>query len=128
MLGKILYWTWPPTLLPNLHLHRTHPKAKLDLEHGKITDDYLWMIPFLMWPNVHYLMFYRGILKCLQAHKSWSSKIINKLDIFQYMGKIFCVEVLRVALKFHTKYLSHFFSIVSIFVITTFIQELIIQG
>ena len=32
---------------------------------------------------------------------------VNKIHIFQCMGKIFCVEFQRVALKFHTKYLTH---------------------
>ena len=38
-----------------------------------------------------------------------ASKIsmLYKNHIFQYMGKIFCVEFQRVPLKFHTKYLTH---------------------
>ena len=32
---------------------------------------------------------------------------INKLHIFKYMGKIFCVEFQRKPLTFHTKYLTH---------------------
>ena len=32
---------------------------------------------------------------------------VNKMHIFQCMGKIFCVEFQRVPLKFHTKYLTH---------------------
>ena len=32
---------------------------------------------------------------------------VNKIDIFQCMGKIFCVEFQRVPLKFHTKYFTH---------------------
>ena len=32
---------------------------------------------------------------------------VNKIHIFQCMGKIFCVEFQRYPLKFHTKYLSH---------------------
>ena len=32
---------------------------------------------------------------------------LNKLRIFQCIGKIFCVEFQRVPLKFHTKYLTH---------------------
>ena len=32
---------------------------------------------------------------------------VNKIHIFQCMGKIFCVEFQRVHLKFHTKYLTH---------------------
>ena len=35
------------------------------------------------------------------------SSLLNKLHIFQWMGKIFCVELQRVPLKFHTKYLTH---------------------
>ena len=33
--------------------------------------------------------------------------VVNKIHIFQCMGKIFCVEFQRVPLKFHTKYLTH---------------------
>ena len=32
---------------------------------------------------------------------------VNKICIFQCIGKIFCVEFQRVTLKFHTKYLTH---------------------
>ena len=32
---------------------------------------------------------------------------VNKMHIFQRMGKIFCVEFQRGPLKFHTKYLIH---------------------
>ena len=35
------------------------------------------------------------------------SSLLNKLHIFQCMGKIFFVEFQRVPLKFHTKYLTH---------------------
>ena len=35
------------------------------------------------------------------------SSILHKLHIFQCIGKIFCVELLRCPLKFHTKYLTH---------------------
>ena len=35
------------------------------------------------------------------------SSFINKLQIFQCMGKIFCVIFQRYPLKFHTKYLTH---------------------
>ena len=33
--------------------------------------------------------------------------MLYKSNIFQCMGKIFCVEFQRVPLKFHTKYLTH---------------------
>ena len=33
---------------------------------------------------------------------------VNKIHMFQCMGKIFCVEFQRVTLKFHTKYLTHY--------------------
>ena len=32
---------------------------------------------------------------------------VNEIHIFQCMGKIFCVELQRYPLKFHTKYLTH---------------------
>ena len=31
---------------------------------------------------------------------------VDKISIFQYMGKIFCVEIQRYPLKFHTKYVT----------------------
>ena len=39
----------------------------------------------------------------------WALKfsLLNKLHIFQCLGKIFCVEFQRYPLKFHTKYLTH---------------------
>ena len=33
--------------------------------------------------------------------------LVNKIHIFQCMGKIFCVEFQRYPLKLHTKYLTH---------------------
>ena len=33
--------------------------------------------------------------------------MLHENDIFECMGKIFCVEFQRVPLKFHTKYLTH---------------------
>ena len=33
--------------------------------------------------------------------------LVNEIHIFQCMGKIVCVEFIRVPLKFHTKYLIH---------------------
>ena len=35
--------------------------------------------------------------------------LMNNFHIFQWMGKIFCVEFQRYPLKFHTKYLIHTF-------------------
>ena len=35
------------------------------------------------------------------------SSPVNKMHIFQYVGKISCVEFQRESLKFHTIYLSH---------------------
>ena len=32
---------------------------------------------------------------------------VNKIHIFQYVGKIFCVEFQRYPLKSHKKYLTH---------------------
>ena len=40
----------------------------------------------------------------LRAPK-WSP--MDKIHIFQYMSKIFCVELKKLPLKFHTKYLAH---------------------
>ena len=36
---------------------------------------------------------------------------VNKIHIFQCMGKIFCVEFQRYPLQFHTKYLTHILKI-----------------
>ena len=35
--------------------------------------------------------------------------MFDKNCIFEWMGKVFCVEFQRVPLKFHTKYLTHTF-------------------
>ena len=40
--------------------------------------------------------------------------LVNKIHIFQCMGKIFCMEFQRYPLKFHTKYLTHWNSIQNI--------------
>ena len=47
------------------------------------------------------------LLGAFQKHL-WALKSspVNKIYIFQYMGKIFCVEFQRYPLKFHTKYLN----------------------
>ena len=39
--------------------------------------------------------------------RALKSSPVNKIHIFQCMGKIFCVEFQRYPLKFHTKYLTH---------------------
>ena len=39
--------------------------------------------------------------------KAFKSSHLNKICIFQCMGRILCVEFQRVDLKFHTKYLTH---------------------
>ena len=47
-----------------------------------------------------------GVSKILTS--SWILFLpINKIYIFQCMGKIFCVEFQRAPLKFHTKFLTH---------------------
>ena len=33
--------------------------------------------------------------------------LLKQLHVFQFMGKIFCVEFQRFTSKFHTKYLTH---------------------
>ena len=39
--------------------------------------------------------------------RALKSSCLNKIHIFQCMGKLFCVKFQRVPLKFHTKYLTH---------------------
>ena len=39
--------------------------------------------------------------------RALKSSPLNKIHIFQCMGKMFCVEFQRYPLKFHTKYLTH---------------------
>ena len=39
--------------------------------------------------------------------RAFKFSLVNKIHIFQCMGKIFCVEFQRYPLKFHTKYLTH---------------------
>ena len=50
-----------------------------------------------------------GVHKSLRALKNKSSWIspVNKIHIFQCVGKIFCEEFQRVPSKFHAKYLTH---------------------
>ena len=50
------------------------------------------------------IMVTRGCFLNLRALKI---SLVNKMHIFQCMGKIFCVEFQRGPLKFHTKYLTH---------------------
>ena len=47
--------------------------------------------------------------KAYELLNLWALKFspLNKIHIFQCMGKIFCVEFQRYPLKFHTKYLTH---------------------
>ena len=63
----------------------------------------MWLISIL-WEDKG--AFQKHELVNLGAHKS---SLLNKLHIFQCMGKIFCVEFQRVPLKSHTKYLTHAF-------------------
>ena len=39
--------------------------------------------------------------------RAFKISMLYKNHIFQWMGKLFCVEFQRVPLKFHTKYLAH---------------------
>ena len=58
--------------------------------------------------SVSWLYLQGGVSKCFKLLKSKSSSIFtSEWNIFQCMGKIFCVEFQRVPLKFHTKYLAH---------------------
>ena len=52
----------------------------------------------------------RGVFKntyALLNLRALKISVLYKNHIFQWMGKIFCVEFQRVSLKFHTKYLTH---------------------
>ena len=55
-----------------------------------------------MWSEGHFKITYE--LLNLRALKF---SLVNKIRIFQCMGRIFCVEFQRWPLKFHTKYLTH---------------------
>ena len=72
-------------------------------------------------PNPQYLMVNTGIVDIytwspggrfkntyeLLNLRALKFQYVNKIHIFQCMGKIFCVEFQRYPLKFHTKYLTH---------------------
>ena len=56
----------------------------------------------LMWPGGRFKNTYE-----LWNQRALKFSYVNKIHIFQCMGKIFCVEFQRYPLKFHTKYLTH---------------------
>ena len=67
-------------------------------------DNQISRIPCLAWVT------YEGRFKNtyeLLNQRALKISPVNKIHIFQCMGKIFCVEFQRHPLKFHTKYLSH---------------------
>ena len=71
-------------------------------------------IHFLEWIEFrfefHWNMFPGGRFKNtyeLLNQRALKFSYVNKIHIFQCMGKIFCVEFQRYPLKFHTKYLTH---------------------
>ena len=55
------------------------------------------------------------------------SSLLNKLHIFQCMGKIFCVECQRVPLKFHAEYMMTCESNKSIFIKETVCENVVIK-
>ena len=62
----------------------------------------LSMLCLYMWPGVRFENTYE-----LLNQRALKFSYVNKIHIFQCMGKIFCVEFQRYPLKFHTKYLTH---------------------
>ena len=104
----------PPSQCPNqwwssslLHVHVTGPEWINSLRPN---DAYMHQ-----WTNLSYVQ----IMGChlFGARGAFQNELlnlralkfspVNKMHIFQCMGKIFCVEFQRVPLKFHTKYLTH---------------------
>ena len=55
-----------------------------------------------LWPGRRFKNTYE-----LLNQRALKFSYVNKIHIFQCMGKIFCVEFQRYPLKFHTKYLTH---------------------
>ena len=62
-----------------------------------------------------------GVSKTLMSLSLRALKfsLVNKIYIFQCMGKIFCVEFQRYPLKFHTEYLTHTLNTVERYVFYT---------
>ena len=60
------------------------------------------MLPVPSWPLGHFKKIYELLnLRDLIVAQLYENRI------FQWMGKIFCVEFQRYPLKYHTKYLTH---------------------
>ena len=81
----------------------------LKTQNKKITDHPSGSAPLisasgLQWPGGRFKNTYE-----LLNQRTLKFSYVNKIHIFQCMGKIFCVEFQRYPLKFHTKYLTHTF-------------------
>ena len=57
------------------------------------------------WVDMHH-HYFKNAYELLNL-RALKISMLYKSHIFQCMGKIFCVEFQRVALKFHTKYHTH---------------------
>ena len=71
---------------------------------------YFWRQAIRLWIRDGRLQFTGGRFKNtyeLLNQRALKFSYVNKIHIFQRMGKIFCVEFQRYPLKFHTKYLTH---------------------
>ena len=65
-----------------------------------------WTLPCRRWERGELRGHFKNTYELLNL-RALKFSPVNKMHIFQCMGKIFCVEFQRVRLKFHTKYLTH---------------------
>ena len=124
--GRVIYWTSSYMIVDNFGLiHQDEMrldggnftfwcsrcswlrcKQWLFLRSGKFQLSVL--VPEILFFHVYQVFWwhFKNAYKLLnlRALKFWS---VNKMHIFQCMGKILCVEFQRVPLKFHTKYPTH---------------------
>ena len=71
-------------------------------DHHKENKEEAFSLQFLTWVSYSYHF------SCqLLNSRPIKFKHLNEIPIIQCMGRIFCVEFQSVALKFHTKYLTH---------------------
>ena len=82
----------PPCFINGDNCHQNHSLALSQWCHH---DGCTW--PGGRFKNIYELLNQRAL----------KFSYVNKIHIFQCMGKIFCVEFQRYPLKFHTKYLTH---------------------
>ena len=125
-----------PTVLPHLHWYIRGSATFCQLrnltvslqwchnDHDGISNNqphdfpHKWSVTRKMFPFDDVIMFGAAAVEIgaggrfkntyeLLNQRALKFSYVNKIHIFQCMGKIFCVEFQRYPLKFHTKYLTH---------------------